>query len=120
MTQTPSPVPPRVLPSLEEQVFGLVEEKAPPPCGAPSTQVDMVTRAGDSRGGLVARFRFMVPLVACVVVIVVVLWSITKSVQYTEPFQTNPRYQYGMWSLNVLVIVLSTLVLCFTRGGCLR
>jgi hypothetical protein len=74
----------------------------------------------------------MVPVVACVVVIVVVLWSITRSVQYTELFQTNPRppgpccgagdprYQYGLWSLNVLVIVLSTLVLCFTRGGCLR
>lgn len=34
-----------------------------------------------------------------------------------ELFQTNKRYQYGLWSLNVSVVVLATIVLCYSRGS---
>lgn len=77
----------------------------------------------------------MIPVVSCLVMVVVVLWSLTKSVQYNEPawtlwphnvhgtpllFHSNPRYRYGLWSLNVTVIMLATVVLCATRGGTFR
>lgn len=50
---------------------------------------------------------------ACVMVIVVVLWSLTKAVQYTELFVNNSRYTYGLCSLNVAVVILSTVILCY-------
>lgn len=59
--------------------------------------------------------RCLAPVLAGMVVVVVVLWSLRKSVQYTEVFQSNPRYQYGLWGMNVLVVLISTLAVCYTR-----
>ena len=96
------------VPTLEDQVFGFCDDPVLPPPPVPPPP-----RPAEARGDAVT--GVLLPVVATSVVIVVVLWSISKSVQYTELFQSNPRYQYGMWLLNVLVIMLSTLVLCFTR-----
>ena len=57
----------------------------------------------------------MAPVVAGIAVVVVVLWSLRKSVQYTEVFQSNPRYQYGLWGMNVLVVLVSTAAVCYVR-----
>lgn len=108
--------------TLEDQVFGsqdgapsrggcpgpVQREVPPPPAPAvpcpppPPSRMDKVTRC-------------MAPILAGVVVVVVVLWSLRKSVQYTEVFQSNPRYQYGLWSMNVLVVLVSTAVVCYMR-----
>lgn len=91
---------------LEDQVFGPYKDEEPHPT------VRRVPSAPMSPPGDIVN-RCMVPLIACIVVIVVVLWSLTKAVQYTELFATNPRYAYGLWSLNVSVVILSTAVLCY-------
>ena len=61
--------------------------------------------------------HYLVPIIACLIVVLVVLWSLFKSIQYNELFQNNPRYQYGLWSMNVAVVVLSMAVLCYARGS---
>lgn len=106
--------------SLEDQVFGVDDRdvhafgpdgqprrEAPPAVGTTTATAGVVS-VGRSDGVT----RFMLPIVVCLVLVVVVLWSLTKSVQYTELFTTNARYQYGLWSLNVSVIVLGLTVLC--------
>lgn len=106
-------------PPLEVQVFGPDpppderdgDESGGPPggrarrCAGPEapTPLDLVTRC-------------MVPVVACLLVVVVVLWSLSKTVQYNELFANSPRYTYGLWSLNVGVIVLSMGVLWYHVG----
>jgi hypothetical protein len=104
-TKAPRPTP------LEDLVFGPNVDGPPPP----STTSDVVEGTFKPTSDRVT--RCMVPLVACFVVIVVVLWSLTKSMQYTELFTTNPRYQYCLWGLNVAVIVLATLFVCLGRWG---
>ncbi len=102
---------PRPLDTLEDLVFGPDVDGPPPTCD-PSDGLETGLKPTSDRVT-----RCMVPLVACFVVIVVVLWSLTKSMQYTELFATNPRYQYCLWGLNVAVIVLATLVVCLGRWG---
>ena len=55
-------------------------------------------------------------MVVCLVVVLVVLWSLSKSIQYNELFQNNPRYQYGLWSLNIGVVVVAMALVCYTRN----
>ena len=55
-------------------------------------------------------------MVVCLVVVLVVLWSLSKSIQYNELFQNNPRYQYGLWSLNIGVVVVAMALVCYTRS----
>ena len=46
-------------------------------------------------------------------VVLVVVWSISRSVQYSELFTVNPRYQYGLCAINVLVIILAVTTICY-------
>ena len=96
--------------TLEDQVFG-VEPDPESPVAATRPPALPPPPADPAR-------QFLLPLVAGAVVAMVVLWSLKKSVQYTELFQTNPKYQYALWSMNVAAIVLATAVLvCSARGG---
>lgn len=97
--------PPAEPPSLEEQVLGVWEDpataavaKAPPSPAA--------ARGPDAVGSV------LLPVVVCLALVLVILWSLSKSLQYNELFHHNPRYQYALWSLNVGAVVLATLVLC--------
>ena len=47
-------------------------------------------------------FPFAVTLVLCMIV----AWSINKSIEYSELFQSNHRYKWAMMSVNVLVIMV--------------
>ena len=101
--------------TLEDQVFGIAEEEAP---------TETSTTEGNHSGAhrsVVARPQdrvacLMVPTLGCVVLIAVVLWSLSKSVQYTELFAGSRRYTYGLWTMNVAVIVLTVLVVCWSRN----
>lgn len=84
--------------TLEDIVFG-IDQSLDPSLETVKSPIDRVTHC-------------MVPVVTCLVLISVVIWSLTKSTQYSDLFHTNQRFQYGMWSLNAMVIVLAVIVLC--------
>lgn len=80
--------------TLEDEVFGIDDTTPPEP---------ILT---DPTG------RIMVPLVVVSVLVGVSLWSICKSVQYSEMFGMNARYRYGLYVMNAVVIFAAVVVLC--------
>lgn len=102
--------------TLEDQVFGLWLPAPPsPPTEGPNNKGSSSSSA-PPRGADLAT-QYLLPLVVCLVVVLVVLWSLSKSVQYNELFQNNPRYQYGLWTLNIAVVVVAMALVCYIRTG---
>lgn len=73
---------------------------------------------------------FFIVFLATVVVVLVVIWSISRSVQYSELFTLNPRpgflfqqqqekdeagvrYQMGLCAVNVMVVLLAVITVCY-------
>ena len=84
--------------NLEDRTFGPAEEQPHhhQPVdggGAPLTMTESLAAH---------MFPFAVTLVLCMIV----AWSINKSIEYSELFQSNHRYKWAMMSVNVLVIMV--------------
>lgn len=85
----PSPSPPPLpQPTLEDQIFGWDDTPIPTEEEEETAEVmepptEPITVPPKTSGSDIVS-RCMVPLVACLVVVVVVLWSLVKSVQYTD------------------------------------
>lgn len=92
---------------LEDEVFGLDSDPPPPEPPAP-------TRPTTGGGAVVVdpATRFMLPVVVACVVVGVSLWSISKSMQYNEVFLANPRYRYGLFAMNAVVVFGAVTTLC--------
>jgi hypothetical protein len=87
--------------NLEERTFGPLDEPqttvdAPPP--NPLTMTETLAAH---------MFPFAVTLVLCMII----AWSINKSIEYSELFQTNHRYKWAMMSVNVLVVLVGSALL---------
>ena len=57
----------------------------------------------------------LVMVMATAIVVVVMSWSISRSVKYSELFHVNPRYQYGLCTVNVAVIILAVMTVCYVH-----
>ena len=88
--------------SIEDQVFGLATR---PPC-----HDEPPTSAGNKPANADHPPTVLVLLLAMAVVVAVIAWSISRSVQYSELFTVNPHYQYGLCTVNMLVVVLAVIV----------
>lgn len=121
---------------LEDRVFGVDTTTTSPPT-TPGRRCRSPPATGG--GGPDPVTRCMLPSVLAVVAAMVVVWSLTKSVQYSELFpgfpssllslsppppqkkilvrgreawrlQVNARYQYGMCAVNAAVVVLAVAI----------
>ena len=110
-----APPPAALPPSLEDQVFGLDTAEAPP---SPAAAADAGKPPGPSPAAVDPVTRLMVPVVVVCVLLGVSLWSISKSMQYNEIFSVNPRYQYGLYAVNVTVVLLAVATLCYHQHRC--
>ena len=57
----------------------------------------------------------LVMVMATAIVVVVTSWSISRSVKYSELFQVNPRYQYGLCAVNMSVVILAVVIVCYVH-----
>lgn len=95
--------------TLEDEVLGLDSRDAaaepkprPGDPGAPAVVVDPVSQV-------------MLPLVGACILIGTSVWSVSRSVRYHEIFVVNPRFQYGLYAMNTVIILVTVLLLCRRR-----
>ena len=89
--------------NLENRTFGPMDEPPSSACAVipPLTMTECVAAH---------MFPFAVTLVVCLII----AWSINKSIEYSELFQSNHRYKWAMMSVNVLVVVVGAALLLHT------
>ena len=56
----------------------------------------------------------MFPLVVTIVLCLIIAWSINRSIEYSELFQTNHRYKWGMMAGNAAAVVVGSALLLHT------
>lgn len=56
----------------------------------------------------------MLPLLVTLGVVLVVLYSLSKSLEYTELFAANERYRMGLFTVNAVAVIFGSLVVAFT------
>ncbi len=56
----------------------------------------------------------MLPLLVTLGVVLVVLYSLSKSLEYTELFATNERYRMGLFAVNATAVVFGSLIVAYT------
>ncbi len=56
----------------------------------------------------------MLPLLVTLGVVLIVLYSLSKTLEYTELFAANERYRMGLFAVNALAVVVGSLVVSAT------
>ena len=92
--------------NLENRTFGPFDESPNPACAVRPPPLPLtVTECVAAH-----MFPFAVTLVLCLII----AWSINKSIEYSELFQSNHRYKWAMMSVNVLVVLVGAALLLYT------
>lgn len=56
----------------------------------------------------------MLPLLVTLGVVLIVLYSLSKTLEYTELFAANERYRMGLFAVNALAVIAGSLVVSAT------
>lgn len=56
----------------------------------------------------------MLPLLVTLGVVLIVLYSLSKTLEYTELFAANERYRMGLFAVNALAVIVGSLVVSAT------
>jgi hypothetical protein len=59
----------------------------------------------------------MLPLLVTAVVVGVVLYSLSKTLEYTELFTGNDRYRAGLFAVNAAAIMVGSVVVSLASRG---
>jgi hypothetical protein len=60
---------------------------------------------------------YMFPLIVTVVLCLITVWSIHRSIEYSELFQTNNRYKWAMMTGNVIAVVVCSALTLYAGKG---
>lgn len=94
--------------SLEDHAFGRLRAKDEDAPRQSSGVVGPTTAAWSERAA-----SCMLPACAVVALALVVVYSLTKAIEYQDLFQSNRRYRYGLFAVNVVGVVLTSLVVAY-------
>jgi hypothetical protein len=59
----------------------------------------------------------MLPVLVTAVVVGVVLYSLSKTLEYTELFTGNDRYRAGLFAVNAAAVVIGSVVVSAAASG---